>query len=99
MYRCTAQTLLLASCLVGGLAAQKVTIQAPVGGAIVPGTAAEKGGESDEGIAVELFESPNLGRYLRRAQECLTREDYPQAIKILQDVIEGRTLEIGRAHV
>ncbi len=93
MYRCTAQSLLLVCCLASGLAAQKVGIQAPVGGAIVPGTTSEKGGETDEGVAVELFESPNLDRYLRRAQDCMSREDYPQAIKILQDVIEGRTLE------
>lgn len=49
--------------------------------------------EDDEGPTVELFQSPNLDRYLRRAQDFLGREDFQQAITVLQDVIEGRTME------
>src|SRR5262249_35482562 len=52
------------------------------------------GGDQDGGTAVEMFVSPNLDRYLRRAEDCLGREDYARAIKVLQDVIEGRTLEV-----
>lgn len=79
--------------LAGVVTAQQVRIVAPVGGAII---APEKSVlELDVGVAVQMFESPNLDRYLRRAKECLAREDFVQAIKILQDVVEGRTLEAG----
>ena len=46
----------------------------------------------DPGIPVEILESPNIDRYLRRAQDFLARDDYAGAIKILQVVVEGRTL-------
>ena len=48
----------------------------------------------DAGAAVEMFENPNLDRFLRRAQDFLSREQYASAIEVLQDVIEGRTLEV-----
>jgi outer membrane protein assembly factor BamB len=48
----------------------------------------------DPGVVVELFENPNLDRYLRNAQAFLAREDFTAAIKVLQDVIEGRTVEV-----
>src|SRR5262245_227486 len=48
----------------------------------------------DPGVAVEMFENPNLDRFLRRAQDFLAREQYASAIEVLQDVIEGRTLEV-----
>ncbi|MSR38509.1 MAG: hypothetical protein EXS02_06710 [Planctomycetes bacterium] len=79
--------------LAGVVTAQQVRIDAPVGGAFI---APEKFVlELDAGVAVQMFESPNLDRYLRRAKECLAREDFVQAIKILQDVVEGRTLVAG----
>ncbi len=53
---------------------------------------AGKGG-SDPGKKVQMLESPNIDRFLRKAQDFLGREDYVGAISILQDVIEGRTLE------
>jgi outer membrane protein assembly factor BamB len=47
----------------------------------------------DFGVKVEMFENPNLARFLRRAQQFLGREEYQNAIKLLQDVVEGRTME------
>ena len=47
----------------------------------------------DIGVKVEMFEDSNLDRFLNRAQEFLGRNEYGNAIKLLQDVIEGRTLE------
>ena len=44
------------------------------------------------GVPARLFESPNLDRFLRRANDFLEREDFDGAIKVLQDVLEGRTL-------
>lgn len=49
--------------------------------------------ETDDGVTVEMFESPNLDRFLRRAREFLDEEKYLEAIQVLQAVIEGRTLE------
>ena len=48
----------------------------------------------DPGTRVEMFENPNLDRYLERAQMFLGRDDYTSAIKVLQDVIEGRAVEV-----
>jgi hypothetical protein len=48
----------------------------------------------DAGVAVEMFENPHLDLFLRRAQDFLAREQYASAIEVLQDVIEGRTLEV-----
>ncbi len=51
----------------------------------------------DTGVPVEMFESPNVDRFLRKAQDFLNREEYGNAIKVLQDVIEGRTTEFSAA--
>ena len=40
-----------------------------------------------------MFESANLDRFLRAAQTFLGKEDFDNAIKVLQEVIEGRTGE------
>ncbi len=48
---------------------------------------------SDPGPVVRMLESPNVDRFLRRAQDFLGRSDWPNAVRVLQDVIEGRTLE------
>ncbi|MFO1032380.1 MAG: hypothetical protein U1F60_14965 [Planctomycetota bacterium] len=48
----------------------------------------------DPGRPVEMFENPNIDRYLRSAQGFLDRANYEAAIQVLQDVIEGRTLEV-----
>ncbi|MEZ6036826.1 MAG: PQQ-binding-like beta-propeller repeat protein [Planctomycetota bacterium] len=53
--------------------------------------------DDDPGRNVEMFENPNLDRYLRRAQSFLERDDYTGAIQVLQDVIEGRTMEVVAA--
>lgn len=50
--------------------------------------------DEDAGIAVDMFDNPNLDRYLLRAQKMLEREDYASAIELLQQVIEGRTSEV-----
>ena len=47
----------------------------------------------DPGVPVEMFESANLDRFLRKAQNFLSRAEYGNAIRVLQDVIEGRTME------
>ena len=47
----------------------------------------------DQGIRVEMFESANLDRFLRAANNFLQKEDWDNAIKVLQEVIEGRTGE------
>lgn len=61
---------------------------APVGG-VVPGQSPD----DDQGVAVEMFENPNLDRYLRKAQNFLDQNKYDSAIGVLQDVIEGNTVE------
>lgn len=48
----------------------------------------------DPGTPVEMFENSNLDRYLRNAQAFLDRQNYEAAIKVLQDVIEERTIEV-----
>jgi outer membrane protein assembly factor BamB/tetratricopeptide (TPR) repeat protein len=40
-----------------------------------------------------MFENPNLDRYLRKAQNFLDQDKYDSAILVLQDVIEGNTVE------
>ncbi|HEX6812612.1 MAG TPA: PQQ-binding-like beta-propeller repeat protein [Planctomycetota bacterium] len=60
-------------------------------GAVAP---AQAPAVDDPGVAVEMFENPNLDRFLRAAQTFLVREQYASAIEVLQDVIEGRTLEV-----
>ena len=71
-------------------AAQQVTIT--IGG---PKVATQEPTEGeDPGTPVEMFENPNIDRYLRQAQGFLDRANYEAAIQVLQDVIEGRTLEV-----
>lgn len=74
-----------------GAAAQNVRVQAPV---VIGTVAPDRTEEDDFGVAVELFENPNLDRYLRKAQAFLAAERYADAIKVLQDVVEGRTVEV-----
>ena len=58
-----------------------------------PAGVAGKNGTTDPGVRVEMFESANLDRFIRSAQASLAKEDYEHAIKVLQEVIEGRTGE------
>lgn len=51
----------------------------------------------DDGRLVEMYESPNLDRFLRRARQFLDEEKYQEAIQVLQSVIEGRTLVANQA--
>ncbi|MBL9079269.1 MAG: PQQ-binding-like beta-propeller repeat protein [Planctomycetes bacterium] len=94
---------LLAAAVLGavGLPAQQIQVQVQVQGqgqAVIrlpmlgPQGGAAAG--ADRGLPVEMFENPNLDRYLRRAQDFLGREDYAAAIQVLQDVVEGRTVEV-----
>ena len=59
--------------------------------------APQAGSADDPGTPVEMFENPNLDRYLRNAQGFLSRANFEAAIKVLQDVIEGRTIEVVAA--
>jgi len=87
--RCRILTLLLATASLTGVTyAQQVRALAPIGGEI-PATQPDE----DLGIPVELFENPNLDRYLRRAQSFLDAAKYDAAIEVLQAVIEGQTIE------
>src|SRR5262249_15002948 len=63
----------------------------PVAG--LAATSPTRATDPDDGVQVEMFESPNLDRFLHRAHECLGHEDYVNAVRILQQVIDGRTLE------
>jgi outer membrane protein assembly factor BamB/tetratricopeptide (TPR) repeat protein len=73
------------------LPAQQVRVAAQIG-VLGPATVAQPG--DDPGTLVEMFENPNLDNYLRRARSLLEREDYTGAIELLQDVIEGKTVEV-----
>ncbi|MCA8963319.1 MAG: PQQ-like beta-propeller repeat protein [Planctomycetes bacterium] len=73
---------------------QQVQVRAPV--AVVLPFQAGKAADDDHGAPVEMFENAHLDRYLRKAEEFFSREDYASAIQILQDVAEGRTkIEVG----
>jgi len=67
-----------------------------IGGAIQqPAPKAGSPADADDpGTPVEMFENSNLDRYLRNAQAFLDRQNYEAAIKVLQDVIEERTIEV-----
>lgn len=65
--------------------APQLGVLAPVGG---------EASDEDSGTAVEMFENPNLDNYLRRSRSLLERQDYTGAIELLQDVIEGKTVEV-----
>ena len=49
--------------------AQQVQAVVPIGAVIQPAS----GASDDSGVPVEMFENPNLDRYLRRAQAFLER--------------------------
>lgn len=80
--------------IVGGNIVVGNAVQVRINGAIQGGAIQGASSDEDPGTPVEMFENPNLDRYLRRAQEFLDRSDYSQAIDVLQDVIEGRTVEV-----
>lgn len=78
------------SLIVGSVVAQDVRVVAPIGiGAI----GQRQSSDEDIGVPVQMFENPNLDRYLRRAQSFLEQANYVAAIEVLQDVIQGRTVE------
>ena len=87
----TARMLACAPLCVVAIPAQQVRVNAPIGALAVRGVDESL---DDPGIRVEMFENPNLDRYLERAQMFLGRDDYTSAIKVLQDVIEGRAVEV-----
>jgi tetratricopeptide (TPR) repeat protein len=88
----TLNLLLALAALADNATAQQVAIR--VGGALrMTPEPAQQG--DDAGQPVEMFESPNLDRFLRRARQFLQEEKYQEAILVLQTVIEGRTLEAG----
>ncbi|MBI5852600.1 MAG: PQQ-binding-like beta-propeller repeat protein [Planctomycetes bacterium] len=80
-----------------GLVAQRVQVRAEVPiavqGKLLADPAKAGGRVTDPGPVVRLLESPNVDRFLRRAQDFIGRSDWPNAIRVIQDVIEGRTLE------
>jgi len=71
--------------------AQQVRV-APAIGALGPPARARA--DEDPGMTVEMFDNPNLDSYLRRSRSLLERRDFTGAIELLQDVIEGRTVEV-----
>ncbi len=71
--------------------AQQVRVVAPVG---VQGVHASDQSSDDPGTRVEMFVNSNIVRYLDRARSFLDRGDYSAAVEVLQDVIEGRTVEV-----
>lgn len=85
--------LLAVAATVPHLPAQQVQVVAPVGVLAPPA----RGAGDDVGTPVEMFENPNLDRYMRKAQSFLDAADYTAAIEVLQDVIEGRTVEVVAA--
>jgi outer membrane protein assembly factor BamB/tetratricopeptide (TPR) repeat protein len=83
--------LLLAATAFGGLGhAQVVRALVPLG---TSGPAPAATPPAERGVPPQLFENPNLDRYLRRAQTFLDAANYANAIEVLQDVILGRTVE------
>lgn len=86
-----ARMLACASLCAAVISAQQVRVVAPIG-ALAQRAAVES--IDDPGKRVEMFENPNLDRYLERAQSFLDREDYTAAVEVLQAVIEGRTVEV-----
>lgn len=74
--------------------AQQVRPVAPIGTIAPP---AEGAVADDPGTPVEMFENPNIDRYLTNAQAFLGREDFVAAIQVLQNVIEGRTMVVEAA--
>jgi len=85
--------LLACAALLAAAAAAQQLRAAPQIGVIGPSAAASTPDE-DPGAPVEMFENSNLDNYLRRSQSLLERGDFAGAIGLLQDVIEGRTVEV-----
>ncbi len=85
--------LLACAALLAAAAAAQQLRAAPQICVIGPSAAASTPDE-DPGAPVEMFENPNLDNYLRRSQSLLERGDFAGAIGLLQDVIEGRTVEV-----
>lgn len=87
--RCQTLSILLAAVALPGVSyAQQLRAIAPIGGELPANQPDE-----DLGVPVELYENPNLDRYLRRAQSFLEAAKYDAAIEVLQAVIEGQTIE------
>ncbi len=84
------RSLACAALLSAAVAAQQLRA-APQLGALGP---AAPTADEDPGAPVEMFENPNLDNYLRRSQALLERGDFAGAIELLQDVIEGKTVEV-----
>ncbi len=63
-----------------------------VGGGLGAINTQEKEGQ-DAGPSVEMFESPNLDRFVRRARRLLDEGRYEDGITVLQTVIDGKTIE------
>jgi outer membrane protein assembly factor BamB len=73
---------------------QQVRAEAPLGATAPTTTTPQASSNDDPGVAVDMFDNPNLDRFLWRAKGCLEREDFTTAINLLQQVIEGRTSEV-----
>ncbi|MGE3173340.1 MAG: PQQ-binding-like beta-propeller repeat protein [Planctomycetota bacterium] len=85
---------LAAVALSGGTLMGQQRVQVQIGGAILtPVQSRNLGDQEDDGPEVEMFESPNLDRFLRRARVFLADQKFREAILVLQAVVEGRTLE------
>jgi hypothetical protein len=69
-------------------------VAVPLGALAPRGAQGDAASAEDPGVAVDMFENPNLDRYLHKAQSSLDREDYRMVIELLQEVIEGRTSEV-----
>jgi outer membrane protein assembly factor BamB len=83
---------LLAAAACAAAAAQQGQVQVRVQlGAVATAGAAQGPATEDGGVAVDVPENPNLDRYLRRADQCVARSDFATAIRLLQDVVEGRS--------
>ena len=92
-----ARMLACASLCAAVLSAQQVRVVPPMGGALAVPNAQQKASDQsadDPGSRVEMFENPNLDNYLDRAQSFLDRGDYVAAVEVLQNVIEGKTIEV-----
>ncbi len=58
-----------------------------------------KGAKGAGGGRLTLPESDNLNRILEKANEFFIREKWEEGVNVLQDLLEGRALEIGPDHL
>ena len=94
----TPALLALAASLVSAAAtAQQKLGGRPVNNAQLGAVATPEQGDEDSGPSVEMFESPNLDRFVRRARRFLDEERFEDAISVLQSVLDGRTIEAEAA--